>query len=97
MKTLVIAAGLCVMSAWPSEAQTRWVFSEQKDDFGTEDMRFAAAADGLGRLFGVRCVKGKLPALVYSTKQEFSDGLELLTATLLVSVDDGEVVEREAA
>ncbi len=67
----------------------RWEGTIQKDDFGEKDTGIALVQSSL-RGFGVRCIKGERPALVFLTREGWVDSLELIPAKLLIRVDDNE-------
>jgi hypothetical protein len=78
----------------PASAQT-WMSKVEKDDFGDNHVGIAMTEHD-GRVFGLRCENKRVPTLIFATREKWGDGLGALPATLLVKVDNGDVVRKMA-
>lgn len=94
MQRLIAVALFCATMSGAASAQG-WTSDMKKDDFGDRDRGFAIALSE-GRGFGLRCTKGEEPTLLFATREQWTDGLGAIPASILVKVDDLEAVTLSA-
>jgi hypothetical protein len=90
MFRLHFAVLISCLAFWSNAALAQsWQGTIQKDDFGDKDTGIALVQSSL-RGFGIRCIKGERPAIVFLTRETWADGLELVPAKLLLRIDENE-------
>ncbi|MBL8565897.1 MAG: hypothetical protein JNM89_09285 [Hyphomicrobiaceae bacterium] len=90
-----LAVFTAIAAGAPAAAQARWDVTVERDDFGSKHVGIAVTlADG--RALALRCENERVPALVFATRELWSERLSAIPATLLVKIDDGEAFRKPA-
>jgi hypothetical protein len=93
---LAVAGFLLCMVAGSHQASAGWNANIEKDDFGEAHVGVALTESG-GRALGLRCENGRVPALIFATRELWSDRLSKLPVKLLIKVDDGDAENLKAS